>query len=67
MNFVQASIIHGASAQTFPADVGGLHLFLEQVNIPGVNELVRLQRLWADKHTNMALEPKLIPFSMVNG
>ena len=60
MNFIQASVQHRSSPLDFCSDLGGLRLFLEQVNIPGVNEPVRLQNLWADKPPNMALKPKRI-------
>jgi hypothetical protein len=61
MNFIQASLHFGSSAHRFPANIGGLRSFLEQVNVDGVNKPDWLRHIWAGKPDDMALQPKQIP------
>jgi Putative amidoligase enzyme len=58
MTFVQASIQHGtlSNLRRFEVNIGGLLRFLKQVNVPGVNEPHRLQRIWAGKPLEAAWE-----------
>lgn len=48
ISFVQAAIRHGSpqQLQDIPSTVGGLRWFLEQINVPGLNEHHRLHRFW---------------------
>ena len=54
MSFIQASIEHGyrAKLRKVPATVGGLRWFLEQSNVPGMNEHRRLEWFWEGKDAN---------------
>jgi Putative amidoligase enzyme len=63
MNFAQASIEYGSSGrlEDFTPNVGGLRSFLAKVCVPGVNEPRRLERIWAGKKPEAALEPYYIP------
>lgn len=62
MNFVQASIKYGTSEQLqkVPSTVQGLRWFLRQVEVPGMNESHRLQRIWGRKDANAALESEIV-------
>ncbi|KAF7508046.1 hypothetical protein GJ744_009628 [Endocarpon pusillum] len=60
MNFIQASLLFGSSAHIFPANVGGLRSFIEQVNVDGVNKPDWLRHIWEGKRKDMAFRPKQI-------
>ena len=59
MTFVQAAVQHGrlTDLQKFAATTGGLLAWLEQVNVAGLNEPYRLQRIWAGQPLDAAWEP----------
>lgn len=59
MTFVQAAVQHGrlGHLQKFAANTDGLLAFLLQVNVAGVNEPQRLQRIWAGQPLDAAWEP----------
>lgn len=60
MHFVQASVRFGSSLQLFPANVGGLRSFIEQIHHENMNNADWLLRLWAGKPNDMAFPPKEI-------
>jgi Putative amidoligase enzyme len=59
MSFIQASVKYKSTEilQKVPATVGGLRWFILQFTVPEVNEAARMQRIWAGKDSNAALEP----------
>jgi hypothetical protein len=67
MNFIQASILYGSSARNFASNVGGLRLFLEQVNVDGVNEPGQLRRIWGNQPDGAAAEPVDISGEIMKG
>jgi len=62
LSFVHAAVRCEASKmQKVPSNIGGLHWFLQQFNVPGMNEPARLQSLFRGKNPAAALEPSPQP------
>jgi hypothetical protein len=59
MSFIQASVKYKSTEllERVPATVQGLHWFILHFTVSGVNEPARMQRIWAGKDPNAALEP----------
>jgi hypothetical protein len=62
MSFIQASVVHGTlnRLQKIPPNTGGLWWFLEQGQVPGMNEPARWQNLFEGKSPEAALQPKAV-------
>ena len=69
LNFIQASLKYGTSRRLkmIPSTIRGLRWFLEQVYVPGINVPSRLDRIWAGKDENAALEPWVWSRRKLNG
>jgi hypothetical protein len=60
LSFIQAAVRYGTShrLQKVPSTVGGLRWFLEQARRPGVNEMARLDAIWAGHAEHEAVQPQ---------